>query len=60
MIRMPSLRPSMASAQLIFAYTCGAGLGAELNFGLAMVAMVLTLALFAADDAVEIKAEKAA
>ena len=50
----------MASAQLIFAYTCGAGLGAELNFALAMVAMVLTLALFAADDAVEIKAEKAA
>eukprot|EP01045_Picozoa_sp_COSAG04_P035702 COSAG04_NODE_8358_length_985_cov_1.174746_2_plen_61_part_00 len=60
MARMQSLRPSMQSAQCIFAYTVGAGLGAELKFTVAMVAMVFTLALFAADDAVEIKAEKAA
>ena len=54
---MPSLRPSMQSAQCIFAYTVGAGLGAELKFTVAMVVMVATLALFVVD---EIKAEKAA
>ena len=57
MARMQSLRPSMQSAQCIFAYTVGAGLGAELKFTVAMVAMVFTLALFVVD---EIKAEKAA
>ena len=57
MARMQSLRPSMQSAQCIFAYTVGAGLGAELKFTVAMVAMVFTLALFVVD---EIKTEKAA